>query len=145
MFFDMGCDVVGIDIDDARLAKARERLRRISLPNSGAKRRPTYEFFRLDLNGEDWPLEEVGFGAVVIVHHYSARVIRKSLRLLRPGGMFFLETYGGQGGNWQDLPPKDFVRQLLDECGFEIEFYKERKVGPAHADAVSVRTFAVRK
>src|SRR5207253_1493126 len=65
-------------------------------------------------------------------------------RLLIPGGFLFLETVGGQGRNYHQLPAPGELRRLLPRT-LRLEEYRERKVGPADAGAVAVKLFAVKQ
>lgn len=56
------------------------------------------------------------------------------------GGHLFIETFGGHGENYLELPKADEIRQALK--GYELIFYSERSVGPASQNAVVVRAFA---
>jgi hypothetical protein len=47
-------------------------------------------------------------------------------------------------GNYLQLPKAGELRSLLKEA-FELEFYKERKVGPQKCGAVAVQLLARRK
>ena len=56
-------------------------------------------------------------------------------------GYLLLETIPGCGGNYLDLPRAGQLRPAF-ETTFDIEFYKERKVGPPGSDAVTVQLLA---
>jgi hypothetical protein len=58
---------------------------------------------------------------------------------VRLGGYVYLESFGGQGRNYLELPPAGYVKHRLAET-FEISSYIERRVGPPTIDAVTVRT-----
>ena len=66
------------------------------------------------------------------------------LSSLQEGGYLYIETFGGQGQNFRDLPK---AKQLRESLSTQVEFryYKERKVGPADADSVVVTLFAQRR
>jgi hypothetical protein len=63
------------------------------------------------------------------------------LSVLSYGGYLLFETMGGQGGNYLQLPRAGQMRTLL-EPGFKMLFYREKRVGPPEANAVSVRLLA---
>ena len=56
---------------------------------------------------------------------------------LREGGYLYVETFGGQGQNFRELPRAEQLRKLLSTY-VEFRFYKERKVGPMGFDSVAV-------
>jgi hypothetical protein len=58
--------------------------------------------------------------------------------LLMDGGYLFVETFGGHGENYLELPKADEVRQALK--GYRLLFYNERSVGPTFQNAVVVKT-----
>jgi hypothetical protein len=62
---------------------------------------------------------------------------------LSPGGCLLFETVPGCGGNYLELPKAGQLKGLLGKA-FDIEYYKEAKVGPADYDAVTVRLLASR-
>ena len=61
-----------------------------------------------------------------------------------PGGYLIFESVPGCGGNYLELPPRGYVRSLL-VASFDIEVYKERKVGPPDRDAVTTLAVAKRR
>jgi hypothetical protein len=61
--------------------------------------------------------------------------------VLKPDGYLYVETFGGHGKNYLQLPGAGKVKAVLQES-YEIISYVERRVGPAQADAVSVRLLA---
>ena len=63
---------------------------------------------------------------------------------LREGGYLYIETFGGQGQNFRELPKAGQLRELLSKH-VELKYYKERKVGPAEVDSVAVTLFAQRR
>jgi hypothetical protein len=56
------------------------------------------------------------------------------------GGHLFIETFGGHGENYLELPKADEIRQALK--GYELIFYNERSVGPTSQNAVVVKALA---
>ncbi len=88
-----GHHVVCVDHDTARLSyvkKARRASKNLHVVNC-------------DLNARGLPFPEGGFDALLIVHFIPA-YWDELLVLLRPGGLLFVETMGGQGGNYLELP-----------------------------------------
>jgi hypothetical protein len=66
------------------------------------------------------------------------------LSSLKEGGYLYIETFGGQGQNFRELPKAGQLRELLSRQ-VEFRFYKERKVGPTDVDSVVVTLFAQRR
>jgi hypothetical protein len=60
------------------------------------------------------------------------------------GGYLYIETFGGHGKNYLDLPKAGQLQGLLSK-DFHLPFYRERKVGPADYDAVAVKLFAQKR
>jgi hypothetical protein len=56
------------------------------------------------------------------------------------GGHLFIETFGGQGQNYLELPKADEIRQALR--GYKLLFYNERSVGPISQNSVVVKVLA---
>ena len=80
------------------------------------------------------------FGLIVLVH-FLPQSLSALTSLVAPEGYLFIETIGGQGGNWLELPPAGAVEQALGR-DFSFCFYKERQVGKQGTNAVSVRLLA---
>jgi hypothetical protein len=60
--------------------------------------------------------------------------------LLMNGGHLFIETFGGHGQNFLELPKANQIRKALK--GYKLIFYDERSVGPKSQDAVVVQALA---
>lgn len=63
---------------------------------------------------------------------------------LRTSGHLYVETFGGQGQNFRELPRAGQLRELLSRY-VEFRYYKEQKVGPPEVDSVSVILLAKRR
>jgi hypothetical protein len=59
---------------------------------------------------------------------------------LMDGGHLFIETFGGHGENYLELPKADEIRQALKS--YKLLFYNERSVGPTCQNAVVVKALA---
>jgi SAM-dependent methyltransferase len=94
-----------------------------------------------DLDQLKWPFSISRFSAIVCVHFLRVELLDCFWSSLIAGGYLFIETFGGHGGNYVDLPK---TGQLQDQLSrrFDIPFYRERKVGPAGFGAVSVKLLA---
>jgi SAM-dependent methyltransferase len=90
---------------------------------------------------KEWPFENESLGAILNVHYYGYNLLDKFRGSLVQGGFLYLETPGGQGGNYVDLPLKSIVRTKLERY-FKILYYKERSAGPVGSDRVTLKVFA---
>jgi SAM-dependent methyltransferase len=134
----LGCKVICIDRDLADLRRHGAYQVQIS---SGKKQR--LELCQLDLVEHSWPFGEASVGGIVNVHFFLPSLFPLFEKSLSPGGYLIFESVPGCGGNYLQLPPAGYVRSLLAR-GFDIEVYKERKVGPPGRDAVTTKTVAKR-
>jgi hypothetical protein len=74
--------------------------------------------------------------------HFLDFALFENFRLsLVDGGYLYIETFGGQGGNYLDLPKAGYLKARLQD-DFHFQFYREKKVGPAGCDAVTVKLAA---
>jgi hypothetical protein len=109
-------------------------------------RQPACEAGRLypvlaDLGPSRWPFRENCFAGIICVHFLNVTLFEAFHSSLVAGGCLYIETFGGYGGNYLDLPKAGQLRDLLSN-GFDVALYREKKVGPAGYDAVTVRLFA---
>jgi SAM-dependent methyltransferase len=96
---------------------------------------------QLDFVKNAWPFEPCTLGGLVNVHFFLAALFPFFEESLSPGGYLLFETVPGYGGNYLELPKAGQLKALLGKA-FDIEYYKEAKVGPADYDAVTVRLLA---
>jgi len=94
-----------------------------------------------ELNPTEWSLRERCFAGIICVHYFNIDLFEMFSTSLISGGFLYLETFGGHGQNFLELPPAGQVRELLSK-DFQLQFYRENKVGPTGYDAVTVRLFA---
>ena len=94
-----------------------------------------------DLKYSQWPFSQNCFGAIICVHFLDTNLFDAFRSSLVPSGHLYIETFGGHGGNYLDLPQVGQLRDLLWRH-FQLVFYRERKVGPTDSDAVSVKLLA---
>jgi SAM-dependent methyltransferase len=134
----LGCKVICIDRDLADL-----RTQRAYQVQSSTDEKHRLELCQLDLVEDSWPFGEATAGGIVNVHFFLASLFPLFEKSLSPGGYLIFESVPGCGGNYLQLPPASYVRSLL-ATGFEIEVYKERKVGPPGRDSVTTMTVAKR-
>jgi SAM-dependent methyltransferase len=138
-FADLGCAVICLDknLDQLRSYEAHQA------QTLQAKHKPL-ELRRLDLIEEPWPFTEGSVGGIVNIHFFLPSLFPHFENSLSPGGYLLFESVPGCGGNYLELPPAGYVRSLL-ASGFEIEVYRERKVGPVSSDTVTTQVVARRK
>jgi SAM-dependent methyltransferase len=94
-----------------------------------------------DLNSAKWPFRENCFAGIICVHFFNIDLFEMFCTSLISGGYLYLETFGGYGQNFRELPSAGQFRELLSK-DFQLQFYRENKVGPMGYDAVTVRLFA---
>jgi len=87
-----------------------------------------------------WPFSQSCFGAIVCVHFLDTALFDAFRYSLVPNGRLYIETFGGHGENYLDLPKAGQLRDLLSRH-FQLAFYRERSVGPSDSGAVSVKLF----
>lgn len=129
--------VMGVDADPAAL----EKLEALSVEKGLVERLCTR---RMDLFSQLDDLKSEPIGAIVHVDWIAPGELLDFSKLLRRGGLLFVETFKNRGGNYLALPAAGAYRNLL-MGNFELLFYEEKKAGPAHVDAVSVVVLAKRK
>ncbi len=140
-----GCTVVAIDNDRKRLA-ALEQVKAAYPANSppGAVGMGRVVSVCADITAEGWPVARSIASAIICVHFAMVDLIPTFLSSLKEGGYLYIETFGGQGQNFRELPKAGQLRELLSRQ-VEFRFYKERKVGPTDVDSVVVTLFAQRR
>lgn len=134
----MGCNVICIDKD---LTVLQQRELQQTMVKSDEKHQ--LELRQLDLVADSWPFGEASVGGIVSVHFFLPSLFPFFENSLSPGGYLIFESVPGCGGNYLQLPRAGYVRSLL-AMGFDIEVYKERRVGPPHRDAVTATAVAKR-
>jgi len=88
-----------------------------------------------------WPFARACFSAIVFVHYLDAFLFPFVHHSLAPGGSLYLETVGGQGGNYLELPQAGDLHSMLSLL-FVLDSYEERPVGPAVANKCAVKLLA---
>ena len=140
-----GCTVIAIDNDRKRLA-ALEQVKAAYLAKSPPVGISMGGIFTVcaDLTAEGWPVAPSTAAAIICVHFAMVDLIPTFLSSLQDGGYLYIETFGGQGQNFRELPKANQLGELLSKQ-VEFRYYKERKVGPADVDSVVVTLFAQRR
>jgi SAM-dependent methyltransferase len=94
-----------------------------------------------DLNPAKWPFRESCFAGIICVHVFNVDLFDMFCTSLISGGCLYLETFDGHGQNYLDLPQAGQLREILSK-DFQLQFYREHKVGPIGYNAVTVRLLA---
>lgn len=92
----------------------------------------------IDLGLATWPFGANCFSAVVCVHFLDQALFACFHSALIAGGLLFVETVGGQGNNYLELPVAGSLHQQLSRF-FTLNFYEERAVGPPAANRRAVK------
>jgi SAM-dependent methyltransferase len=135
-----GLAVVGADKDCSRLTSLKRAV--VELKSSKQTHSPILPVC-VDLSANGWPFLESSFSAVVCVHYPAQEIIENLKASLREGGYIYIETFGGQGGNYLQLPKAGELRAAL--VGYDLLFYKERSVGPTAFNSVVVVVLAQKR
>ncbi len=129
----MGCAVVCLDRDLGRLqVRSGRSIAGSIIPIQSA------------LGHDPWPFGPSMLGGILDVHFLDPSLFEDFTRSLRSGGYLLIETVGGYGGNYLELPKASELRRVLRRA-FDITVYSERKVAPRGTDAVSVQLPAVKR
>jgi SAM-dependent methyltransferase len=97
-----------------------------------------------DMLRECLPFANGSFGFVVNVHFTFPEIIGEFGRVVKPGGYLLVETIGGQGGNYEQLPAPGELRGRLEAC-FSVERYIEKQIASRGRSAVTVKLLARRR
>jgi SAM-dependent methyltransferase len=89
-----------------------------------------------------WPFSQACFSAIICIHFLGVDLLPLFGASLVAGGYLYIETFGGHGQNYLDLPKEGQLRDAVVAAGFQLLSYRERKVGPANSSAVSVKLWA---
>ena len=135
-----GLSVVSADKDCGRLDSLKRSAAELTSSKQGY---PRILPVCVDLSDNRWPFVESSFSAVVCVHYPAQEIIENLKSSVREGGYIFIETFGGQGGNYLQLPKVGELRAAL--TGFDLHFYRERSVGPTASNSVVVVAFAQKR
>jgi hypothetical protein len=127
---DHGCTVICADNDLTRFH-----------PPKGLKGKLISQ--QVDFLRDPWPFPPNSAGGLVSVHFLPGILLPHFEETLSSGAYLLLETVPGCGGNYLQSPREGQVRFLLEDS-FDLEFYKEREIGPKGCGAVAVKLFARR-
>jgi SAM-dependent methyltransferase len=136
-----GCDVICVDQNLTRLRHldATKAALLEQAPKGIAPGRITTVC--ADLSVELWPLERSSFNTIVVVHFVRLELFPLLIATLRVGGHLYLETFGGHGLNYLDLPRPGEVKAALG-ANFDLRYYEEKAANQKHLQAVTVKVVA---
>jgi SAM-dependent methyltransferase len=129
-----GYDVIAVDNDVARLKSVQASG---AIQSSGSGRIFTLS---ADLVADRLPFRKSSFSAILCIHYPVQKVIMNLCAALKEGGWLYIETFGGQGQNYLELPKLGEIPDALQ--GFELVLCKERPVGPPSHKAAVVHAVA---
>lgn len=135
-FAALGYDVVAVDNDVERLKSVERSAGDICLSARRSNACGRVVSVCADLTCGRLPFAGSSFSAVLCIHYAVQRIVSDLDAALQSGGHIYIETFGGQGQNYLELPKAGEIRDALR--GFELLFYYERPVGPSSCHAVAV-------
>lgn len=129
-----GFNVVAVDKDLVRLDSLQKSI--------SEKADSVSKVFPLcaDLTSGRMPFGPRSFSAILCVHYPAQNILADFDDQLVDGGHLFIETFGGHGQNYLDLPKAGEIRHALK--GYKMLFYHERSVGPISQNSVVVKALA---
>jgi hypothetical protein len=130
--------VTCLDKDISKLEIALHRWSHSPLLGDAAKR---IEAVQIDLMTEHWPFGPSTVSGIINIHFFYLPLFQFFERSLCTGGCLLFESVPGCGGNYVQLPKTSEIRSAL-EPSFDIEYYRERRVGPPDYAAVTCQVFA---
>lgn len=132
----LGYDVVAVDIDADRLTSMEKSAADISQPTPRSNAWGRVISVCADLTCGRLPFGNSSFSAILCIHYPVQRIIGDLDATVQNGGHIYIETFGGQGQNYLELPKAGEIRDALR--GFDLYFYQERPVGPRSHNSVVV-------
>jgi SAM-dependent methyltransferase len=135
-----GCTIIAVDRDHKRVQSLEHSIATWQQDNAGRGIGRILPM-RGDLSPDAWCFRPLSFGAIVCVHYDFRPILPDLISAIRPGGYLYIETFDGQGRNYVELPKAGELRERLTSV-FVLKFYRERKVGPARTDSVSIKALA---
>jgi SAM-dependent methyltransferase len=140
-----GCTVVGVDNDRKRLTALEESKASFIAEHIISGVEPGRIFtVCADLEPESWPFKQSSFSAVICIHFPIVNLVPCFFYSLQSKGHIYIETFGGHGGNFLQLPKAGQLREMIADHA-DIKFYKEQKVGSHGVDAATVTVFAQKR
>jgi len=111
-------------------------IRSVSINNGLEREKLELHPVLAELNRSRWPFSRSCFGAIICIHFLDTDLFDAFRYSLVPTGRLYIETFGGHGDNYLDLPKAGQLRDLLSQT-FQLSFYRERSVGRSDSGAVS--------
>jgi SAM-dependent methyltransferase len=129
-----GCNVIAVDKDLVRLNSLQRSI--------SEKTELIGKVLPLcaDLTSGRLPFGPHTFSAILCIHYPVQSILADFDNQLLDGGHLFIETFGGQGQNYLELPKAGEIRQALK--GYKLIFYHEHSVGPISHNSVVVKVVA---
>lgn len=132
----LGYDVVAVDKDLDRLRSVEKSGDDIVQSTRSSNACGRVISVCADLASGRLPFGNSSFSAILCIHYPVQRIVSDFDAAVQKGGHIYIETFGGQGQNYLELPRAGEIRDALK--GFEFHFYKERPVGPRSHNSVVV-------
>ena len=101
-------------------------------------------YYHLDLINSPWIFKKETAEAIICVHYQITNQFLRYCSSLKSGGWLLIETVGGQGDNYLELPQLGLLNELFNN-DFEMKMYQERAVGPRDENRVAVKLLAQKK
>lgn len=140
-----GCTVVAIDRDRKRLGILEQsKVKYIAESASATVSSGQVHVVCADLRADAWPIAPSSVSAIICIHFSMIDLVPSFISSLQDGGYIYIETFGGHGENFRELPKAGQLRDLFSKH-VKLIYYKERRVGPRVFDTVSVTLFARRQ
>ena len=136
----LGARVIGVDIDLQRAQQGLNRLRGTLFGECLDR----ITLLKCDLIRGAWPFGSESMGGVVNVHFLHEPLISRFLDSLKPDGLLLVETVGGHGENFRELPTAGSLRRLVGE-NLNLREYRERPCGPPELGRVVVKLLGTKK
>jgi len=135
-----GWNVIAVDNDRGRLNKLVD-IKAASTAETASALAGQIHVICADLSPGRWPFAPSSVEAIICVHFAMLDLLPYFTSSLRTRGHIYIETFGGHGQNYLELPKAGQLRERL-LGSFELKYYKERKVGPEKFNKVSATLFA---
>jgi SAM-dependent methyltransferase len=138
----IGSSVIAVDKDRERLSQLSRLADRYLASQGIDRRRPgKVQPVCAELQRKTWLFRRASLSAIVCIHFLDVDILDAFADSLLGDGRLYIETFGGQGENYFDLPKAGELYNLLSP-DFTFMFYKERPVGPAAHGSVAVKLLA---
>jgi SAM-dependent methyltransferase len=131
-----GYDVVAVDRDIDRLRSMEKSAASLLQSNQRPNACGRVTSVCADLTVNRLPFSNFSFSTIICVHYPVQTIVSDLAAAVRRGGHIYIETFGGQGRNYLELPKAGEVHDAL--TGYKFHFYRERPVGPRSQNSVVV-------